>query len=308
MKSPEETRQQLAEHLASYGIIIVNEKNIAYGIQWRVQDCDEEAIINTYHGKKGFRLVIQAASAELQQKIEKIYTNMDSKNIENLPSPNHGKGQEYSLYIGCDESGKGDLFGPLVVAAVYFTPTLAKAIQNLNVRDSKTLSEAEIVKIATALRSEFADHIVCQTLLPKRYNEMYAAYQAMGKNLNHLLTDLHAQNIRKLTNRYSPNLIILDRFAKEELMQQRLHSLHITTPILQIPRGEQYPGVALASIMARYEFVQAIKSLGAEYGEEIPKGAGLAAQGWLKDFVGRHGRLALAKIGKLHFRTFDMYR
>lgn len=313
MKSPEEIRRELAERLVSYGIIIVNEKSIAYGIQWRVQDSHEEAIINTYHGKKGFRLVVQAASPALQQKIEEIYAGLcvaDPKSKEKKSSarPNDLATEEPSSYIGCDESGKGDIFGPLVVAAVYFTPAMAEKLQHLHIRDSKTLSDTEIADIATLAKAEFADYIVCQTILPRQYNELYATYQAAGKNLNHLLTDLHAQNIQKLTDRYSPERVILDRFTKEELMQQRLQVLHISSTLLQIPRGERYPGVALASIIARAEFVRAVDSLGATYGEEIPKGAGPATQAWLRGFVERHDRSALPEVGKLHFRTFEMYR
>ena len=42
--------------------------------------------------------------------------------------------------IGIDESGKGDYFGPLVIAAVFVTPALEQDLALMQVRDSKTIS------------------------------------------------------------------------------------------------------------------------------------------------------------------------
>ncbi|RLB76247.1 MAG: ribonuclease HIII, partial [Deltaproteobacteria bacterium] len=51
-------------------------------------------------------------------------------------------------HIGMDESGKGDWFGPLVVAAVYVDEQTAAALRKAGVRDSKTLPPAAIQRIA----------------------------------------------------------------------------------------------------------------------------------------------------------------
>ena len=47
-------------------------------------------------------------------------------------------------WIGMDESGKGDYFGPLVIAAVHVTPRAAADLEALNVRDSKKISDGMI--------------------------------------------------------------------------------------------------------------------------------------------------------------------
>jgi len=50
-------------------------------------------------------------------------------------------------HMGVDESGKGDFFGPLVVAAVYTDRELVKTLQALGVRDSKNIKSDKVRKI-----------------------------------------------------------------------------------------------------------------------------------------------------------------
>ena len=43
--------------------------------------------------------------------------------------------------IGIDESGKGDYFGPLVIAAVFVDATTQDELTLMQVRDSKKISD-----------------------------------------------------------------------------------------------------------------------------------------------------------------------
>src|SRR5947208_3224036 len=52
--------------------------------------------------------------------------------------------------IGTDESGKGDYFGPLVVAGVYVPDGGREVLAALGVRDSKTLSDGQVERLARA--------------------------------------------------------------------------------------------------------------------------------------------------------------
>jgi ribonuclease HIII len=54
--------------------------------------------------------------------------------------------------IGVDESGKGDVFGPLVVAGVLLTSDTEMELARRGVRDSKTLSDAQILELARTIR------------------------------------------------------------------------------------------------------------------------------------------------------------
>ena len=73
--------------------------------------------------------------------------------------------------IGIDESGKGDYFGPLTIAAVYVdTEEKISKLISIGVRDSKSLSDQKIKVIAKQIKS-ICNHEVLH-ISPKRYNEM----------------------------------------------------------------------------------------------------------------------------------------
>ncbi|MDU0826739.1 MAG: hypothetical protein E7B03_04490, partial [Negativicoccus succinicivorans] len=81
-ESPDVLRQKLAQRLKQYDIIITNTKTIPYGIQWKVVRAEKTAILNTYHGKKGFRLVIQTKDPEWKEELEALATNLNSSGAE----------------------------------------------------------------------------------------------------------------------------------------------------------------------------------------------------------------------------------
>src|SRR6185369_3941196 len=53
--------------------------------------------------------------------------------------------------IGLDESGKGDYFGPLVVAAAFVDPESEQPLRTLGVQDSKRLTDPQIARVAAAI-------------------------------------------------------------------------------------------------------------------------------------------------------------
>ena len=91
--------------------------------------------------------------------------------------------------IGTDESGKGDYFGPLVVAGVYIDETDEGYIKDLGVKDSKRLSDNRVKELAKAIKKEFTYSVV--TIYPAKYNELWRKF----KNLNKILAWGHARVI-----------------------------------------------------------------------------------------------------------------
>jgi ribonuclease HIII len=194
--------------------------------------------------------------------------------------------------IGTDEVGKGDYFGPLVVAGVRLAPGEAAALRTSGVRDSKTLSDDVALRMGGALRSRYAFAIA--RLDPPEYN----ARQKRGK-LNDLLGDLHAQVIRELAR---PGIrVLVDQFAGESLMQGKLAGLDVT--LEQRHRAEADPAVAAASVIAREEFLLALKELSERYAIDLHKGAGEPVDRAARKFVALHGRDALGQVAKLHFKN-----
>ena len=56
-------------------------------------------------------------------------------------------------WIGSDESGKGDYFGPLVICAVYVDERSLALFEALGVRDSKQLTDSQIHRLAQQVRA-----------------------------------------------------------------------------------------------------------------------------------------------------------
>ena len=83
--------------------------------------------------------------------------------------------------IGIDESGKGDLFGPLCIAGLYAGGAAVETLRTMGVRDSKTMNDAVVRQVAAKLRDNYKYSIV--RINPDRYNSLYREF----RNLNHLL-------------------------------------------------------------------------------------------------------------------------
>ncbi|MEA1928430.1 MAG: DUF3378 domain-containing protein, partial [Candidatus Auribacterota bacterium] len=72
--------------------------------------------------------------------------------------------------IGVDESGKGDYFGPLVVAGVFINAKSEKILREMNVRDSKKISPKKIMELRKVIRRECRYSVVA--IGPERYNQL----------------------------------------------------------------------------------------------------------------------------------------
>ena len=207
--------------------------------------------------------------------------------------------QMFEPHAGIDESGKGDFFGPLVVACVYTNATTAKALMKAGVADSKTIkSEAKINQLAALIRKECAGQFSLVVLRPETYNRLYSS---MG-NLNRLLAWCHAQSLENLLE-LVPTCprAISDQFAASPMtLLKALKERGRKIKFEQHPRAEADVAVAAASILARAEFVRILKYLGEEIGVVLPKGGGPAVKAMAEKL--RKEKKEMSKISKLHFK------
>jgi ribonuclease HIII len=208
-------------------------------------------------------------------------------------------------YIGTDESGKGDYFGPLVVAGVHITDAQARTLTALGVMDSKKLTDARIDALAAEIFSVVGEEAIASVELePTRYNAMYAQYKASGKNLNHLLAWGHATVLEALLERFPAcKQAIADQFGNERYILSQLQARGQGIDLRQTPRAEANIGVAAASVIARWRFVHHMRDLGTRFGMTIPLGAGPAVKATACRFKAAHGADALVDVVKLHFKT-----
>jgi ribonuclease HIII len=196
--------------------------------------------------------------------------------------------------IGVDESGKGDYFGPLVVAACYAGPEQAAALDG--VRDSKRLTDAIALRLAGRIRAACPHAVI--VINPPKYNELHAKM----RNLNKLLAWGHARAIENVLEGQPCGLVISDQFADPDGLRRQLFERGRQVRLISMVRAEADLAVAAASILARAEFLARLARLSAEFGIALPKGA-TTVTGAAREFVARHGAEKLGEVAKLHFKT-----
>ncbi|TAJ09441.1 MAG: ribonuclease HIII [Nitrospirae bacterium] len=199
--------------------------------------------------------------------------------------------------IGIDESGKGDYFGPLVIAAVHVTPELEPDLRLMEVRDSKRISDGRILEMAPDIKLVCRHSIVA--IGPERYNELYKKI----KNLNRLLAWGHARALENLLEQVPCELAIADQFGDERFVLNALQEKGKRIRLIQRTKAESDLAVAAASILARAEFLLRLKRLSDEIGLALPKGASPQVELAGRMIVKKHGVERLGTVAKLHFRT-----
>jgi ribonuclease HIII len=199
--------------------------------------------------------------------------------------------------IGIDESGKGDYFGPLVIAAVFVDGTTEGELSLMEVRDSKKISDGRILELAPDIKTICPHSVIA--IGPQKYNELYAKI----KNLNRLLAWGHAKALENLLERVSCERAISDQFGDERLILNALQEKGRKIVLEQRTKAESDLAVAAASILARAEFLIRLKRLSDEVGTTLPKGASPAVELAGKMLLKKHGQERLGTVAKLHFKT-----
>ncbi|MDB6080985.1 MAG: rnhC [Chlamydiia bacterium] len=199
--------------------------------------------------------------------------------------------------IGVDESGKGDFFGPLCIAAVFAEGKEIPRLTELGVKDSKNLNDPVILKLARIIQKDFQHSII--RIGPEKYNELYAKFG----NLNSLLAWGHATAIENLSQTSHCTSVIIDQFAHEHVVINAIKRKGIEIELTQRHRGEEDVVVAAASILARAAFLDGLKKLELEAEMALPKGASKQVIDAGRKFIEKWGKEALVKVSKQHFKT-----
>ena len=202
-------------------------------------------------------------------------------------------------HIGTDESGKGDFFGPLVIAGFFLPEGQEEVLRELGVKDCKRLSDNRVMEIAALLRKGYIHSVVA--IGPERYNELYQRL----KNLNRLLAWGHARVMENILERVNCAEALTDQFGDEKFVREALLKKGKNINLVQRTRAEEDLAVAAASILARAEFLYRLKKLSEEVGLELPKGASPLVEEAAVKLVRQLGPEALARVAKLHFKTTE---
>lgn len=178
----------------------------------------------------------------------------------------------YDYILGSDETGKGEWYGPLVVAATALKPEEIIKLRLCGVKDSKTMKKSRIMELAESMmKMDFIRQYII--LKPHSYNKLYSNFKSEGKSLNDLLAWAHTRLIRELLNRieYDKAKVVIDRFdqRKTELRLKNIDTNRIK--IIQKEKAESETPVAAASIIAKYLFEAEVNNLDQKYEVNLRK-------------------------------------
>ncbi len=210
--------------------------------------------------------------------------------------------QMFAPHFGIDESGKGDFFGPLVVAGAFVDRELAHAYRAAGVQDSKRItSDASIRKLAKTIRETPGAVFDVILMSPQKYNELYDKFDS----LNRLLAWGHARVIENLAEK-RPDCprSLSDQFADASLIQKALLERGQKLEIEQRTKAESDIAVAAASILARDAFVDWMDRAGKRLGlVTLPRGASSAVRELGEKLAAERGPEFLQLTAKTHFKT-----
>lgn len=254
-----------------------------------------------FFGKGGVKSLLQGdMSTPLYKEIRNKYYNADSPVTSvSGTSGKQSKEDEPLTYIGTDESGKGDYFGPLIIAGTGVDSSTAEALRKIGVRDSKQLNDSDISRLYPLILGICKDNYNIITINPPKYNELYAKI----KNLNKLLAWGHAKTIENILTKKNYPQAISDKFGDESYIINSLQKLGKQINLHQVTKAERYTAVAAASILARHTFNSWFINSKSKYGFELRKGASKEVEKLAGIIIKERGVDYLSSIAKVHFKT-----
>lgn len=205
--------------------------------------------------------------------------------------------------IGSDEVGTGDYFGPIIVCASYVSLADFNFLTDLGVRDSKKITDKQIIEIAPQLIKKIPHSaiILDNETYNKNYNE--------DINMNKIKSILHNKVLFNLIKdkKYNYDKIVIDQFTPEKNYYNYIkEASNIVTNITFMTKAEdQVLSVAVSSIIARYYFLREMYKLSKTYGATFPLGASTKVDEFAVSLVKRNNIDILKKVAKLNFKNTD---
>ncbi len=296
------TLEQKAENLITdYSVLlkkngfkITETEKKQYNFEINVESGSDQIKLLVYFGKKGLKTVIQGnAGTKFYNEVnnlvfgEKLFQTVPKELIE----PDE--------YIGTDESGKGDYFGPLVICGVYVDKEVSALLKKIGVKDSKELSDKVIKVISLQIKNIVKDKYNLVVITPEKYNLLH---KKMG-NVNKILGWAHAKVLENILENYYAPEAVSDKFGDESYIRNSLQTIGKNISLHQITKAERYTAVAAASILARDKFCRWFDFQEKNLGIKFPKGASEIVEEAAAKAKAKFGEDKLNEFVKLHFKT-----
>ncbi len=254
--------------------------------------------VNVAVYEKGPKIVVQGKGTEefVTFRLEPEILGEAKMGYEEVHTP-----EMFAPHFGIDESGKGDFFGPLVIAGAYVDADIARDFMKAGIQDSKRIgSDARIRSLARLIRETPGVALSVVEIPPLKYNEMY---EKIG-NLNRLLAWGHARAIENLLEqRPGCPRALSDQFANPALIKRALMAKGREIQLDQRTKAESDLAVAAASIIARERFIGWLERAGRKHGVTLHRGVSAQVKGTARELVASHGPGILREVAKVHFKT-----
>ena len=296
MNPPADVPAELRVLLDREGVQIAGSRPIDHGAQYDLTRAGETAKLNVYHTGK---ISTGGRASRLRNLLEGWRTSQTKAGGTRVSTALSGGRPvlDGTPRLGIDEAGKGDYFGPMVVAGVRITDEYrAKKLQEIGVRDSKTVSVFGIHRIAERILETMGQSNVCVIPLSPRE---YEVRRGAAGNVNRLLGELDAEIIGELVDEVQ--IVVVDEFARsarsylEPFVPEGVE-LEVRT------RAEDDAAVAAASIVARARQLEEMDRLSERVGFRLPLGATHVEDAGRR-VVEELGEEGLAEAAKIHFAT-----
>ena len=204
----------------------------------------------------------------------------------------------FELHAGMDESGKGDLFGPIVTACVIADKPQIDGWVKEGIRDSKKITDGRILKLDHIIRATRGVAVETCFCGMSKYNELMGKPRA---NLNLLLAWQHANSLKAALKKKRAPWGMLDQFSKQDLVGRYFKDSDFD--LRMETKAEADPVVAAASVVARAAYVRYMDSLSKRFGDTLKKGASSMVKEQATEILEKFGPGAFRDFAKLHFRT-----
>ncbi len=212
---------------------------------------------------------------------------------------------KYNVYfkntIGSDEVGTGDYFGPIVVTASYVKKEDIPFLESLNVKDSKKLTDEQILKITPQIIKKIPYYTM--TISNKVYNEKHDIL-----NMNAMKAVLHNKVLLQMSEKYQNyDYIVVDQFAEKYVYYNYLKNIpKVQKNITFITKAEdQCLSVACSAIISRYIFLKEFDKISKKYDVILPKGAGEKVDEIGAQIARKYGLNVLNEIAKISFKNTE---
>ena len=250
---------------------------------------------------KSGKVLFQGGGAEREASLWGSVEAKAGKKVGSSKGDTLPEGFALKSVLGSDETGTGDFFGPMTVAACYVPKEKIELIQFLGVKDSKMLTDDLMRKMAPDLKKSLTYSILILG------NEKYNTVQAKGWSQGKIKALLHNQALKHVLNKIAPEkpeFILIDQFAERGIYYNHVKAEKeiIRENVLFSTKAEQlHVSVAAASILARVAFLEEMDKLSAKAGLTIPKGASAKVDEVAARILLSKGEEELKSMTKWHF-------